>query len=47
MAYVDSFVGEGDVQGIAVCIAVDGDGFDAHFFRCFDNATGDFTAVGN
>ena len=44
---MDGFVGLADMQCIAVGVAVDGDGFDAHFFRCLDDATGDFTTVGD
>ncbi len=41
----DRTVGEADVRGVAVCVAVDGDTLDAHGSETADDAAGDLAAV--
>ena len=36
-----------DMQGIFVGVRIDGDGFNPHFARGFDNPAGDFAAIGD
>jgi hypothetical protein len=42
----NGFIGEADVQRIAVGFAVDGDRLDAELFAGADHPEGDFTAIG-
>ena len=46
-ADADGFVSQFDVTGRRIGFRVHGNGFDAHLAGSFDNATGDFAAVGN
>ncbi len=46
-ADADGFVGELDVEAVAVGLGVDGDGADAHLVACADDAQGDFSAIGD
>src|ERR1041384_1357749 len=41
------FVGETDVQRIAIDVAVNGDSLDAHLLARPNNATGDLAAIGD
>jgi hypothetical protein len=44
-ADADGLVGELDVEGVAVGLAVDGDGADAHLATCGDDAEGDLASI--
>lgn len=39
------FVGDFDVEGVAVCFCVDGDGVDACVFACLSDSDCDFASV--
>ena len=41
----DRFIGGLDVEGVVICLGVDGEGANAHVFARADNAKGDFAAI--
>ena len=46
-ADADGFIGEADVERIAIRLRIDGDGRDAQLFARADDSQGDFPAVSN
>src|ERR1700690_85457 len=46
-ADANGFVGEADVEGVAVGLGIDGDGFDAEFTAGGEDAERDFAAIGD
>jgi hypothetical protein len=46
-ADADGFVGEADVERVAVGLGVDGDGFDAEFTAGGEDTQGDFPTIGD
>jgi hypothetical protein len=41
----DRFIGGLDVEGVVICLGVDGEGANAHVFAGADDAKGDFAAI--